>query len=72
MQPTLLFEKRVWNSVIVTFVKLKSLFNQQQNKATDFVSLKLFHKKLKCTKIWLVSMGYKSKLRSTENVTKAA
>ena len=58
-------------NVVVTHIKLKSLFDQPQIKAADRASLKLYHQKLKSPNTWLVSMGYSSTLTSIEYITKA-
>ena len=59
------------NPLIVAHSRLCSVFDKAQIKANDKVGLRQFHQQLKCNNLWLLSMGYKSSIFSSENLTKA-
>ena len=58
------------NLLIVAHSRLSSIFDKPQIKANDKISLRQFHQQLKCNNSWLLLMGYKSPLFSSENLTK--
>ena len=59
------------NPLIVAHSRLSSVFDNPQIKAYDKIGLRQFHQQLKCNNSWLLSMGYKSPIFSSENLTKA-
>ena len=48
------------NPTVVSYLKLKALFNQSQLQAKNKPAIKSFQQQLKTTVIWLSSMGYHS------------
>ena len=62
-------QKRLFKS-IVAHSRLISLFAKPKIKANDKINLRQFHQQLKCINSWLLSMGYKSPIFSSENLTK--
>ena len=57
--------------LIVAHSRLCFVFDKVQIKANGKVSLRQFHQQLKCNNLWLLSMGFKSPIFSSENLTKA-
>ena len=59
------------NPTVVSYLKLKELFNQPQLQAKNKPAIRSFRQQLKTTIKWLSSMGYLSAIQSTDNITKA-
>ena len=59
------------NPCLVSYYKLKILFDLPPLSANDHIGLRCYHQQLKGTLAWLQSMGYISAIKSIENVTKA-
>ena len=59
------------NSMVVSFLKLKSVLDLPQIKNENRASLSAFHQQLKSVITWLNSMGDTSAINSIENTTKA-
>ena len=59
------------NPTVVSYLKLKELFNQPQLQAKNNPAIRSFRQQLKTTVKWLSSMGYLSAIQSTDNITKA-
>ena len=59
------------NPLTVAHNKLSSAFDKPQIKANDKISLHRFHQQFRCNNSWLLSMGYKSPIFSSENLRKA-
>ena len=59
------------NPAVVSYLKLKELFDHPQLQAENKPAIRSFQQQLKTTVIWLSSMGYHSAIRSTDNITKA-
>ena len=57
--------------LIVAHSRLSSVFDKPQVKANDKISIRQFHQQLKFNCSWLLSMGHKSPIFSSENLTKA-
>ena len=57
--------------LIVAHSSLSSVFDKPQTKVNDKINLRQFHQQLKCNNTWLLSMGYKSPILSSENLIKA-
>ena len=55
---------------VVSYFKLKALFNQLQLQAKNKPAIRSFQEQLKTTAIWLSPMEYHSAIRSTDNITK--
>ena len=60
-----------WSPTVVSYLKLKELFNQPQLQAKNKPAIRSFRQQLKTTIKWLSSMGYLSAIQSTDNITKA-
>ena len=58
------------NPAVVSYLKLKELFDQPQLQAKNKPAIRSFQQQLKTAVIWLSSMGYHSAIRSTDNITK--
>ena len=59
------------DSLVVTHLKLKSLFDKPQIKSGDRITLREFQQSLNCVITWLETMGYSFSLSSTGYLTKA-
>ena len=59
------------NPLIVAHSRLSSVFDKPQIKANYRISLHQFHQQLKCNNSFLLSIGLKSPIFSSENLTKA-
>ena len=59
------------DSTIVSYLKLKELFDQPQLQEKNKPAIRSFQLQLKTTIIWLSSIGYHSAVRSTDNIMKA-
>ena len=59
------------NSMVVSFLKLKSVLDLPQITNKNRAGLKAFHQQLKSVITWLSSMGDTSAINSIENTTKA-
>ena len=59
------------NPTVVSYLKLKELFDQPQLQAKNKPAIRSFQQQLKTTVIWLSSMGYHSAIQSTDKITKA-
>ena len=59
------------NPLKVAHSRICSVFDKPQIKANEKVGLRQFHQQLKCSNSWVLSMGYKSPIFSSENLTKA-
>ena len=59
------------NPVLVTHLKIKSIFDQPQIKSNDKIGLRKYHHQVKITNTWLLSMGYENPILSYENLSKA-
>ena len=57
--------------LVVTHLKLKSVFDKPQIKSLCRTALREFQQSLKCVITWLEAMGYSFSLTSTEHLTKA-
>ena len=58
------------NPTVVSYLKLKDLFDQPQLQAKNQPAIRSFQQQLKTTVIWLSSMGCHSAIRSADNITK--
>ena len=58
------------NPIIVSHLRLKSLFEFPQIKSNDRTTLWNFHQKLKTTITWLKSIGYEVPINSNKNLAK--
>ena len=58
------------NSLVITHLRFKALFDRPQLKVFDRSGLRQFHQQLKTNNTWLLSNGYESPLLSCENLTK--
>ena len=64
--------KRDFVSLLLTsHFRLKNLFDKPQIQANDRITLRQFHQELKLTITWLMSVGYKVPIFSSDNLTKA-
>ena len=59
------------NTLLVSHLRLKSIFNKTQIKANDRSALGEFHQQIKLNTTWLSSLGYIKPLYLYDNVTKA-
>ena len=59
------------NPIIVSHLRVKSLFEFPPIKSNDRIALRNFHQKLKITITWLKSIGYEVPIKSNENLAKA-
>ena len=59
------------NTLLVSHLSLKSMFNKLQIKANDRSDLREFHQQIKLKITWLSSLGYITLLYSYDSVTKA-
>ena len=59
------------NSLIVAHSRLSPAFDKPQMKANNKISLSQFHQQLKCNNSWLLPMGNKSPIFSSENLADA-
>ena len=59
------------NPYVVSYFKLKNLFDLPPLLHNDHQGLRCYYQQLKGTLTWLQSMGYDAVLRSIDNVTKA-
>ena len=68
--PTILkcLKRDYGNPTIVSYLKLKELFDQPQLQAKNKPAIRSFQHQLKTTVIWLSSMGYPSAIQSTDNM----
>ena len=57
--------------MVVTHLKLKSVFDKPQIRSGERIALREFQQSLKCVITWLETMGYSFSLTSTEHLTKA-
>ena len=57
--------------VMVSYLRVKSLFEFPTVKHNDRTALQNFHQKLKITITWLKSIGYEIPIKSNENLAKA-
>ena len=64
-------KKQFGNSYLMSYYKIKILFNLPPLLANDHIGLRCYHRQLKGTLIWLQSMVYISAIKSLENVTEA-
>ena len=58
------------NPVLVSHLKIKSIFDQPQIKPNDKIRLRKYHQQVKITNTWLLSMGYENPILSYENLSK--
>ena len=65
------FKRDFGDPLVVTHLKLKSVFDKPQIKSEDRIALREFRQSLKCVITWLETMGYSFSLNSTEHLTKA-
>ena len=59
------------NPIIVSHLRVKSLFEFPPIKSNDRIALRNFHEKLKITITWLKSIGYEDPIKFNENIAKA-
>ena len=59
------------NPVLVSHLKIKSIFDQPQIKPNDKIGLRKYHHQIKIINTWLLSMGYEDLILSYENLSKA-
>lgn len=59
------------NPYLVSYCKLKTLFDLPPLSENDNISSKCYYQQLKGTLTWLQSMGYVSVIKPIENATKA-
>ena len=59
------------NPMVVSHLKLKSVLDLPQIKTFDRTTIRRYHQQLKSTITWLLSMGYETPTKSSENLTKA-
>ena len=59
------------NPVLVSHLKIKSIFDQPQIKPSDKIGLRKYHHQIKIINTWLLSMGYEDLILSYENLSKA-
>ena len=64
-------KKQFGNPYLVSYYKLKILFDLAPLSANDHVGLRCYHQQLKGILTWMQSMGYISAIKSIENATKA-
>ena len=57
--------------LLISHFRLKCLFDKPQIRANDRITLRQFHQELKLAITWLMSVGYKVPIFSSENLTKA-
>ena len=65
------FKRDFGDPLVVTHLKLKSVFDKPQIKSLCRTALREFQQSLKCVITWLETMGYSFSLTSTEHLTKA-
>ena len=58
------------NTLFISHLKFKALFDRPQLKVFDRSGLRQFHQQLKTSNTWLLPIGYESPLLSFENITK--
>ena len=58
------------NPIIVSHLRVKSLFKFAPIKSNDRIALRNFHQNLKVTITWLISIGYEIPIKSNENLAK--
>ena len=58
-------------TLLVSYLRLKSIFNKPQIKANDRSVLGEFHQQIKLNTTWLSSLGYIKPVYSYDSVTKA-
>ena len=58
------------NPIIVSHLRIKSLFEFPPIKSNDRIALRNFHQKLKITITWLKSIGYEVPIKSNKNLAK--
>ena len=63
--------KETLETLVVTHLKLKSVFDKPQIKSGDRVALREFQQTLKCVITWLETIAYSFSLSSTEYLMKA-
>ena len=59
------------NPIMVSDLRVKSLFEFPPIKSNDRIALRNFHQKLKITITWLKSIGYEDPIKFNENIAKA-
>ncbi|XP_057316774.1 uncharacterized protein LOC130657792 [Hydractinia symbiolongicarpus] len=59
------------NPVVASYFKLKNVLDLPQIPPRDRTSLRRYQQLLNSNNTWLISMGYKSAINSTENLAKA-
>ena len=64
-------KRDVGDPLVVTHLKLKSVFDKPQIKSLYRTALREFQQSLKCVITRLETMGYSFSLNSTEHLTKA-
>ena len=65
------FKRDFGDPLVVTHLKLKSVFDKPQIKSLCRTALREFQQSLKCVITWLETMGYSFSLNSAEHFTKA-
>ena len=56
--------------MVVSHLKIKTIFDQPQIKPNDKIGLRKHHQQVKITNTWLLSMGYENLILSYENLSK--
>ena len=59
------------NPLLVSHLKIKSIFDQPQINPNYKIGLRKYHRQVKITNTWLLSMGYENPILSYENLSKA-
>ena len=59
------------NLLLVATFRMKTLFDKPHINGRDTITLREYHQQLKMNNTWLTSMGYKTPLLSSYNLTKA-
>ena len=57
--------------LLISHFRLRNLFDKAQIRANDRITLRQFHQELELTITWLMSVGYKVPIFSSENLKKA-
>ena len=63
--------KTFGSPLLISYFRLKNLFNKPQIRVNDRITLGQFHQELKLIISWLMSVGYKVSVFSSKNLTKA-
>ena len=65
------FKSNFGNPLLVATFRMKTLIDKPHINGRDRIALREYHQQLKMNNTWLISMGYKTPLLSSDNLTKA-